>query len=127
MSQGAGRYIGRYGVGTEAMRTGHGDMRRVATIALAVMALCSGGACSAGTPKGTATGTVDITASAGGTPVHVTVGQDGQFTASLPPGTYTFVGHSPLYGDGIYPCPGPSDLVIGKAQTVNVKIGCEMQ
>jgi hypothetical protein len=121
-------------------------MSLMAVIALAVLASGSATSCSTATPKGTATGTlqleggpagaatepvpgsVDITPTGAGTAVHTEItGTDGKFEVSLKAGTYTFVGHSPMFGDNAAPCSGPSDLSLAKSQTVTVTIICQRQ
>jgi hypothetical protein len=42
---------------------------------------------------------------------HVTVGPDGKYAATLPPGTYTVTGTSPQYNDGAATCRTDSDTV----------------
>ncbi len=57
---------------------------------------------------------------------HVTVGPDGKYTATLPPGTYTVTGTSPQYNDGAAACTTESDTVtITASQSMTADVLCQ--
>ena len=106
-------------------------------LAFVLLASCAGSG-----KKGTVTGTLvmnvglaptkpvsgDVAATrADGSVVgQASVGADGRFKLSLPPGMYAFVGHSPLFNDGIQPCRPTTGSVIATAdQTVEVNVECD--
>ena len=66
-------------------------------------------------------GTITI---AGPVTQHLTVGPDGKYTATLPPGTYTVTGTSPQYNDGAATCDtesgAPMTLTAGQSATADV-------
>ena len=66
-------------------------------------------------------GTITI---AGAVTHMVTVGPDGKYTATLPPGTYTVTGTSPQYNDGAATCQtdtgAPITLAAGQSATADV-------
>jgi hypothetical protein len=112
-------------------------------MAVGVGALLFAG-CADDEPKGTVTGTlqliggpmggtqelgdgwIEITPSQGSPVQQVEIDQDGHFTASVPPGSYSFVGHSSRYGGGEYPCVGPKGLTVGESETTTVTVNCMM-
>ena len=80
-----------------------------------------------GSPRPLA-GTVSFT---GPEAKSVSVGKDGAFQISLPPGTYKVQGHSPLYGGGTYTCspmnphPRPGETVVREGAATSVLVVCE--
>jgi hypothetical protein len=106
-------------------------------LALVVLASCAGSG-----KKATVTGTLvmnvglapikpvsgDVAARRpdGSVAGQASVGADGRFKLSLPPGTYAFVGHSPSFNDGIQPCKPTTGSVTATAdQTVEVNVECD--
>jgi hypothetical protein len=69
-------------------------------------------------------GTVTLT----GPGVHhdVPVGASGTFSVTVPPGRYTVVGHSPLYGSGAYVCRAPRVVTVTSGHTTKADVLCEM-
>jgi hypothetical protein len=121
--------------------------RSLGTLAIGVVAalvlLLAGVACSGGSSKATVTGTltmrggpvsnppqpvggeVELTPAAGGRPVRVTVDESGQFRARLDSGTYTAVGHSPMYQSGGLPCHG-GPVTVSRSGSTTIDVYCEM-
>jgi hypothetical protein len=55
----------------------------------------------------------------------ITVGDSGRFTASVPPGNYTVIGHSPEYGGNEGDCITQSGPVtVRQHRTVSVRVRC---
>jgi hypothetical protein len=56
---------------------------------------------------------------------RITVGDSGRFAASVPPGHYTVIGHSPEFGNNRYDCvtqAGP--VTLRRNHTVTVRVRC---
>ena len=61
---------------------------------------------------------------------RATVQDDGRFTLQLSPGSYTFVGHSPLYGDNVYVCRPETEqepVVVAAEASAQVDVVCEIR
>jgi hypothetical protein len=69
-------------------------------------------------------GTVTLT----GPGVHrdVPVGASGTFSVTVPPGTYTVTGHSPLYGSGAYACQAAGPVTVTSGHTTQADVLCQM-
>ncbi len=69
-------------------------------------------------------GTATLTSPA----VHrdVPVGASGTFSVMVPPGRYTVVGHSPLYGSGTYLCRATRVVTVTSAHTARADVLCQM-
>ncbi len=103
------------------------------------------GGCQAGPPDGTAAGifirvggpapgapvplpgTVTATAANGGATVSVSVGKDGKFRISLPPGSYRFTATSPLMQSGKMTCSAAQPATIRSGKTTSgIKVVCSI-
>jgi hypothetical protein len=69
-------------------------------------------------------GTVILT----GPGVHreVPVGANGTFSVTVPPGKYSVVGHSPLYGSGAYLCQAAGPVTVTSGHTTQAAVLCQM-
>jgi hypothetical protein len=70
-------------------------------------------------------GTVTVTGS--GFHRDIAVGPDGAYSLTLPPGSYTVVGHSPSYDDAAAPCPAPREAKITSGSSTTLDAICQMK
>ena len=62
----------------------------------------------------------------GATHVDVRVGPDGNFSASLPPGTYEVTGRSKLFGSGAYECHASRPIDVISQKTERIRVYCQL-
>jgi hypothetical protein len=67
-----------------------------------------------------------VTLSGPGVHRDVPVGASGTFSVTVPPGTYTVVGHSPLYGSGAYLCRAAGQVTVTSGHTAKADVLCQM-
>lgn len=91
-------------------------------------------------PNGTITGTLEavggppgpprpvpgqVTASGGGHTYSTAVGETGHYSLSLPPGTYTVAGRSPLYEDGAAECQAQGPVTVRTSGSITADVACQ--
>ena len=107
---------------------------------VAVATLLTIGLASCGHPTGTVTGR--LVAVGGPTPRErplpgtvrftgpetksIPVGKDGRFRIELQTGSYTVVGHSPLYQGSMYACRPDGNPVVHDSATTNILVVCPL-
>ena len=69
-------------------------------------------------------GTVTVTGP--GVDREVPVGASGTFSVTVPPGRYTVVGHSPLYGSGTYLCRATGAVTVKSGHATQADVLCQM-
>ena len=79
----------------------------------------------AATPTGIP-GTVTLTSNFGRKYI-VGVRGDGTFSAGVLDGTYTVVGHSPLFQDDQLPCFGSTSFVVNGGATTPITVTCQLR
>ena len=66
-----------------------------------------------------------ITATGNANTYTAAAGQNGEFSLSVPAGTYTIIGHSPLYQDGNRPCQADGPVTIAPAGYATTDVNCQ--
>jgi hypothetical protein len=66
-----------------------------------------------------------VTATESGHPYSVSVGTDGRYAVTVPAGTYTVVGRSPLYQGGAAYCYAAKPVTVGSGSTAAARVVCD--
>lgn len=114
----------------------------VAMSAVVATVLTLTGCASGGSAEGTLTGHLlgvggpagngpspwpgTLTITAGGVEHVVSVGDDGSYSVTLAPGSYTVVGRSPMFQDGTSDCRPSGDAHITAGATTSLDVACQM-
>lgn len=79
---------------------------------------------AAGSPRPLRSGSVNFS---GATRVGVRVGRDGNFSASLPQGTYEVTGRSEQFGSGSYECHASRPINVNSQKTTQIGVYCQVR
>jgi hypothetical protein len=119
---------------------------RIRLTGLALAALCLAGFATACSGQGPADGTLaghlygvggpapgsprpwpgTVTVTGPGVHLDVSIGADGAYSISVPPGRYAVAGRSPLYGSGTALCQAAGEATVASGHTTKADVLCQM-